>query len=166
MLPKLSRGLRLALMLTLSVGYVGWHGHTHAAFAKGGDDDGGDDSGDDPDEKGGEDKGDGDGDDGPEEGQPPVTAGGLFTMKTYPVSELLRPLTMTQGITQLRLALGTDLSAKGAFGTFGANLEGIYGVTDNFSVIGGLTNAYNFKQFGFYAGCATVLAAMWVWPRT
>ena len=158
MLPKLSRGLRLALMLTLSVGYVGWHGHTHAAFAKGGDDDGGDDSGDDPDEKGGEDKGDGDGDDGPEEGQPPVTAGGLFTMKTYPVSELLRPLTMTQGITQLRLALGTDLSAKGAFGTFGANLEGIYGVTDNFSVIGGLTNAYNFKQFGFYAGFEGALA--------
>ena len=159
MLPKLSRGLRLALMLTLSVGYVGWHGHRHAAYAKGGgDDDGGDDGGDDPDEKGGgEDKEGGD-DDGPEEGQPPVTAGGLFTMKTYPVSELLRPLTMTQGITQLRLTLGTDLSAKGAFNTFGANLEGIYGVTDNFSVIGGLTDAYNFKQFGFYAGFEAALA--------
>jgi len=151
MLPKLSRGLRLALMLTLSVGYVGWHGHV--AFAKGGGDaDSDSDGGDDGDEKGGDEKEDPDTDEGPEEGQPPVTAGGLFTMKTYPVSELLRPLTMTQGITQLRLALGTDLSAKGAFNTFGANLEGIYGATDNFSVIGGVTNAYNFKQFGFYAG--------------
>ncbi len=155
MLPKLSRGLRLALMLTLSVGYVGWHGHRHAAFAKGdADDDGG---GDDGDEKGGEEKDTDTETDGPEEGQPPVTAGGLFTMNTYPVSEIQRPLTMTQGITQLRLALGTDLSAKGAFGTFGANLEAQYGVTDNFTVIGGLTDAYNFKRFGFYAGFEAAL---------
>jgi len=121
MLPKLSRGLRLALMLTLSVGYVGWHGHHHAAYAKGGGDDdgGGDDGGDDPDEKGGDEKGGDDEGDGPEEGQPPVTAGGLYTMKTYPVSEIQRPLTITQGITQLRLGIGTDLSAKGAFKTNG-----------------------------------------------
>jgi hypothetical protein len=157
MLPKLSRGLRLALMLTLSVGYVGWHGHNHAAFAKGDDDD--DSGGDDADEKGGEDKdSDENGEDGPEQGQPPVTAGGLFTIKTYPVSEIERPLTMTEGITQVRLTLGTDLSAKGAFGTFGANLEAQYGVTDNFTVIGGLTDAYNFKQFGVYAGFEAALA--------
>jgi hypothetical protein len=159
MLPKLSRGLRLALMLTLSVGYVGWHGHRHAAFAKGDDDGGDDDSagGDDADEKGGdEDKGDDD-ENGPEEGQPKVTAGGLFTLKTYPQRENERPLTMTQGMTQVRLALGTDLSAKGAFGTFGANLEAIYGATDNFSIIGGITDAYNFKQFGFYAGFEAAL---------
>ncbi len=159
MLPKLSRGLRLALMLTLSVGYVGWHGHHHSAFAKSGGDDDDDSGGDDADEKGGEDKGDDDnGDDEVDKDQPKVTAGGLFTLKSYPVSEIERPLTLTEGITQLRLSLGTDLSAKGAFGTFGANLEGQYGLTDNFTVIGGLTDAYNFKQFGVYAGFEAALA--------
>ena len=43
-----SRGLRLALVLALSVGYVAWDGHRHSACAapKGGDDD---DDGDDDD---------------------------------------------------------------------------------------------------------------------
>ena len=144
--------------MALGVAYVGWH--THAAFAKGGgDDDGGDASGGDDDDDGGGDKGDkgdkggdDDDDDGQGSDQPPVTAGGLFTMRTYPVRENSRPLTITQGITQLRLALGTDLSAKGAFESFGVNLEAEYGYTDNFMLIGGITDAYNFKQFGFYFG--------------
>src|SRR5690606_3718286 len=59
---------------------------------------------------------------------------------------------MTRQIGQVRVGVGTDLSAKGAFETFGASVEGIYGVKDNFSLIGGATNAYNFKQFGFYVG--------------
>jgi hypothetical protein len=87
-----------------------------------------------------------------------VTSGGLFTLKTYPVRENSRPLTMTKGITQLRLGLGTDLSAKGAFESFGVNLEGIYGYSDNFSIIGGVTDAYNFKQFGVYFGFEGALA--------
>jgi len=163
MLPSLTRATRLALVLLLSVGYVAWHGHGHDAFAKkGSDSDEGDgDEGDD-----GEDNGKGDGgeeggtEDDPDadKDQPPITAGGLFTMKTYPVSEILRPLTMTQQIGQFRLGLGTDLSAKGAFGSFGLSLETIYGVTDNFSVIGGITDAYNFKQFGIYAGFEGALA--------
>jgi hypothetical protein len=151
MLPSFSRGLRLALVLALSAGYVAWQGHGHPAYAKGGEDDD-EDSGDDDDGGG---KGKSDDDDEPAEDdkdQPAVTAGGLFTMNTYPVSELLRPLTMTQNIAQLRLGLGTDLSAKGAFGSFGLSLEGQYGVSDNFMVIGGLTDAYNFKQFGLYGG--------------
>jgi len=145
--------------MALSLSYVAWH--THAAYAKGGgddsgggdDDDGGDDDGgggDKPDKGGGGD--DDDDDDGQGSDQPPVTSGGLFTMRTYPIRENSRPLTMTKGITQLRLALGTDLSAKGAFNTFGVNLEGQYGYSDNFTIIGGLTDAYNFKQFGFYFG--------------
>lgn len=150
--------------MALGVGYVGWH--THAAFAKG-DDSGGDDDGgggDDDDDGGGKDHGGGGGDDDDDDGngdgsdQPPVTAGGLYTIKTYPVRENSRPLTITKGITQLRLALGTDLSAKGAFETFGVNLEGQYGVQDNFMLIGGLTDAYNFKQFGFYFGFEGALA--------
>jgi len=151
MLPKLSRGLRSALMLTLSVGYIGYHGHTHAAYAKG-DDDSESDS-DDPDEKGGDKEGE-EGPDEPEEDkdQPPVTAGGLFTLKTYPVNEILRPLVMTQGITQVRASVGTDLSAKGAFKSIGLSIEGVHGITDNFMVVGGFTSQYNAKAFAVYAG--------------
>ena len=155
MIPSLSRGLRAALVLALSMGYVAWH--THAAFAKSkggdGDDssDDGDDSSDDDGGGGKDDTGDGD-DDEDAKDQPAVTSGGLFTMNTYPVREISRPLTLTQHITQLRLGLGTDLSAKGAFGTFGVNLEAGYGYSDNFMLIGGMTDAYNFKQFGFYVG--------------
>lgn len=149
MLPSLSRGLRLALVLALSAGYITWHGHARLAEAapKGGGDD---DEGGDDDDSGPKDEGDeGDADD---KDQPAVTAGGLFTMKTYPVNELLRPLTITQNITQLRLGLGTDLSSLGAFSSVGLSLEGQYGIADNFMVIGGFTSAYNFAQFGFYGG--------------
>jgi hypothetical protein len=149
MLPSFSRGLRLALVLALSAGYVTWH--SHVAYAAKGDDD--EEGGDDDDDGGKADKGGGDEDSDPDDkDQPPVTAGGLFTMSTYPVRELFRPLTMTEHITQLKLSVGTDISAKGAFESAGVSLEGSHGVTDNFSIIGGLTSAYNFKQFGFYAG--------------
>jgi hypothetical protein len=148
MLPSLSRGLRLALVLALSAGYVTWHGHVRLAEAapKGGgdDDEGGDDDSSPKDE--GDDTGEDDKD------QPPVTAGGLFTMKTYPVNELLRPLTITQNIGQVRLGVGTDASSLGAFSSIGLSLEGEYGVADNFMVIGGFTSAYNLAQLGVYGG--------------
>jgi hypothetical protein len=145
MLPSFSRGLRLALVLALGAGFVALQGHSHRAFAQeeegeeedaGGDDKEVSDEGDDPDDK----------------DQPPITAGGLFTMSTYPVRELHRPLTMTQNIAQIRVGLGTDISAKGAFETGGLSVEGQYGYSDNFTIIAGVTNAYNFKQYGFYAG--------------
>jgi hypothetical protein len=156
-LPPLSRAMRVAFTLALAAAYVSWH--THDAFAKGDDD--GDDDGDgdgDGGDKGGDKGGDGDDEDPDDKDQPVVTAGGLFTMETFPVRENSRPLTMTQHITQLRLSMGTDLSAKGAFNSFGVNLEGIYGYSDNFSLIGGFTDAYNFKQFGFYFGFEGSLA--------
>jgi hypothetical protein len=171
MLRPLSRALLIA---ALSLGYIAWHGHWNDAFAKkhsgdddggdddsGGDDSGGDDSGGDDgggDKGGGGDDSDDDSGDEDPKDQPPVTSGGLFTMATYPVREISRPLTMTQGIGQLRAGLGTDLSAKGAFNSFGLNLEGIYGYTDNFTLIGGITDAYNFKQFGVYFGFEGALA--------
>ncbi len=156
MLPSFSRGLRLALVLALSVGYVAWHGHRHPAYAKGGGDD---EEGDDDDSKGGKDEPD-ESEDGAEDDkdQPPVTAGGLFTINTYPVREISRPLTMTEKVTQLKVSLGTDLSAKGAFATGGLSLEGVHGFADNFSLIGGLTDAYNFKQFSLYLGFEGALA--------
>jgi hypothetical protein len=149
MLPSLSRGLRLALVLALSAGYVTWHGHGQSAYAaKGDDDDEG--GGDDDDDKSGKDADEGD--DPDDKDQPAVTAGGLFTMATYPVSELLRPLTITQNLGQMRLGVGTDVSSLGAFSTAGLSLEAEYGIADNFMVIGGFTSAYSFKQFGFYGG--------------
>lgn len=150
MLPSFSRGLRLALVLALSAGYVMWHGHGQLASAKPSDDD---EEGGDDDEGGQKNGGEGDDEaDADDKDQPPVTAGGLFTLGTYPVRENDRPLTMTQKITQVKLSLGTDISAKGAFESFGVSLEAVHGVTDNFSVIGGFTSAYNFKQYGVYAG--------------
>jgi hypothetical protein len=147
MLPSFSRGLRLALVLALGAGFVAWQGHGHRAFAAPDDEEEADDSSDDS-----KDAVSDEGDDPDDKDQPPITAGGLFTMNTYPVREMFRPLTMTEHITQIRLGLGTDISAKGAFGTFGLSGEAQYGVSDNFMVIGGITNAYNFKQFGVYAG--------------
>jgi hypothetical protein len=145
---SLSRVYRIALILFLSLGYVA--SHAVVVYAQdddeeeeGGDDDGGDDGGD----EGGEEE-----EAASEEDQPPVTAGGLFTMRTYPVRETLRPLTMTQKIAQVRLSLGTDISAKGAFKSVGVSLEGLYGMKDNVTLLGGFTSAYNMKQFGLYFG--------------
>ena len=116
MLRLLSRGL-LASALGLGLLAV----TAPLAYA---DDEEEDDSGDDGgDDGGGGDDGDGEEEDEDAKDQPPVTSGGLFTMRTYPVRETLRPLTMTQKIGQLRLGLGTDISAKGAFESFGVNLE-------------------------------------------
>jgi hypothetical protein len=162
MLASLSRASRLALVLLLSTGYVASYERT--AWADGDEDDdsgGGDDDGD-------EKPGAGEGEDGEGEGegeaeeedkdQPPVTAGGLFTLKTYPVRELFRPLTMTEKVTQLRLALGSDVSDKTAFKFFGVSLDAKYGYADNFMLLGGFTSDYNFKGFALSAGFEGALA--------
>lgn len=154
-----SRALRGALVLLMSLGYVAYHGHTQLAFAAGDDEeeDGGDDGGGDDGGKGDE-GGDGDEEPEEEEGQPPVTAGGLFNLKTYPIRELSRPLTLTQGIFQGRVGVGVDVSAASAFESFGVNAEGRYGFRDNVTGLFGLTDSFNFKQFGFYAGLEAALA--------
>ena len=149
MLRLLSRGL---LVSALGLGVVAVK--TQPVYA---DDD------EEEEEDGGDEGGKGGGEEGEEEeeddkDQPAVTSGGLFTMKSYPVREISRPLTMTNHIGQVRLGLGTDISAKGAFGSFGVNLEGIYGQADNFNIIGGFTDAYNFKSFGIYGGIEAALA--------
>jgi hypothetical protein len=167
-LPRLSRAVKTALVMALSVAYVGWHAQGAYAKGGGGDDDSGDDGGDGGDDDGGGkgdkgDKGDPGGDDdddgnGDGSDQPSVYAGGLYTINTYPVRENSRPLTMTKGVTQVRAGIGTDLSSKGAFESFGVNLEAQYGYSDNFTIIGGLTDAYNFKQYGAYFGFEGALA--------
>lgn len=159
MLPSLSGALRLALVISLGAGAVAWDGHRHAAYAQsddeeddGGEDDGGGDDGGDTGEDTGED------DDPDDKEQPVITAGGLFVMKTFPVRENERPLTITQQITQLRLAVGTDVSNKGAFESAGVSLEGLHGYSDNFMLVGGFTSAYNLNQFSIYGGFEGALA--------
>ena len=152
---SLSRGFRLALILSLSLGYVAaHHGHAYAQDDdESGEDEGGDEGGDEP----GADEDTGEDEEGDDKDQPPVTSGGLFTLKTYPVRELFRPLTMTEKILQVRLGVGVDVSAKGAFESWGVSLEGEYGFRDNVTGIFGFTNAYNFKSFGVYAGIEAAL---------
>jgi len=155
MLRLLSRGLLIAALSFAAIALK-----THPVYAADDEDeegDAGDDGGDEGDE-GLVDEGESDEEDEDAKDQPKVTAGGLFTLKSYPIREIERPLTMTEGIAQIRLSTGTDLSAKGAFESFGLSGEAIYGLKDNFSLIGGVTNAYNFKQFGFYAGFEAALA--------
>jgi len=90
--------------------------------------------------------------------QPLVTAGGLFTLRTYPVRELFRPLTMTEKILQTRIGLGIDVSARGAFEQYGLNLDAKYGFRDHVTGLIGFNNAYNFKGFTAYAGGEFALA--------
>jgi hypothetical protein len=128
------------------------------AWARGEDDDEGDEGDDGGDEPTGDpDEPEGDEPEDPKD-QPAVTSGGLFTIKSYPINELQRPLTMTQKITQLRLGLGTDLSAKTAFEFFGVSLDARYGLQDNFTLVGGFSGDYNFKAFSISAGFEGALA--------
>jgi hypothetical protein len=66
-----------------------------------------------------------------DEDQPPVTAGGLYTKETYPVSEIERPLTITRKMTELRVGIDVDVSAKTAFEKFGIGLDARHGLEDN-----------------------------------
>ncbi len=149
MLRLLSRGL---LVSALALGVVAVKARpVHAQEEdEEEEDDGGDDGGGGDEEESDEEEDDKD--------QPLVTSGGLFTLKTYPVREISRPLTLTEKIVQARVSLGTDISAKGAFGTGGLSVEGVYGLKDNFNLIGGFTNAYNMKQFSVYFGFEGSLA--------
>lgn len=87
-----------------------------------------------------------------ETGQPPVTAGGLYTLATYPTRVAVRPLTLSQRMWELRAGLGTDLSASQAFKTWGAGLHLRYGLRDHVEAFAGTALQYSGKQFDIYAG--------------
>ncbi|HVV83600.1 MAG TPA: hypothetical protein VHE35_11030 [Kofleriaceae bacterium] len=128
-------------------------GTIHKAWADGDDDDSGDDDSANGDDDSGDDSGDqgDDEDDQEDEDQPPITAGGLYTLQTYPQGEIQRPLTMTMGITQLRAGVGFDISNKTAFDTFGGSLDARYGVQDHVEVDAGFKGISNFKTISAYA---------------
>lgn len=83
--------------------------------------------------------------------QPPITAGGLFTLQTYPQGEIQRPLTMTQGVQELRAGIGFDISNKTAFETFGLSFDYRYGYQDNVELQAGFKGINNFKDVSGYA---------------
>lgn len=100
------------------------------------------DSGDDEDEDSGDDESeeedDFEGEDEEEEEeeeegepQPAVTAGGMFTKKTYPVAELERPLTVNEGTFEVRGGIDIDVSDETAFELFRLKLDGRFGLADH-----------------------------------
>ena len=153
MLADLSKSLSLSLALVLGTAVVAAPVFVVSpAWAD--DDDEEDDDDDDDDD---EDKDDDD-DEGEEEeeepedpDQPVVTSGGLYTLSTYPQGEIQRPLTMTQGITELKAGIGFDISNTTAFETFGLSLDMRYGYQDNVELQAGFKGIENFDFYGFYA---------------
>ena len=134
MLGDRSRLLRLALLAMTVFAAVSWptkHYRAHAATSGDDDDDSGGGGGDDDSGKGDDSGGGDDDDDSADADQPPVTAGGLFTKATYPISAIERPLTLIQGMTEVRLGGSTDLSSGDEFGEFGADVYARYGIQDN-----------------------------------
>jgi hypothetical protein len=73
-----------------------------------------------------------------DEDQPPVTAGGLYTKKTYPVGENLRPLTLNKGMFELKGGFNMDLNALHAFETWRLPIEARFGLADHVELQGGV----------------------------
>ncbi|WP_045118372.1 hypothetical protein [Haliangium ochraceum] len=63
--------------------------------------------------------------------QPPVTAGGLYTKKTYPVAALSRPLTVIEGMVEVRGGIDIDVSDETAFEVFRFKADARYGIADH-----------------------------------
>lgn len=101
------------------------------AIADDDDDDWEDDEEEEDEEEEDEDEEDEDEEDEEDGSQPPVTAGGMFTKKTYPIAELERPLTITKGILEVRGGIDIDVSAETAFETWRFKLDGRYGLQDH-----------------------------------
>lgn len=148
MLADLSKSLRLSLALVLGAAAAAFP-IIDATPAWADDDD--------EDEDEDEDNSDEESDEGEEEeeeeedpDQPPVTAGGLYTIKTYPQGEIQRPLTMTEGITEVRGGVGFDISNKTAFETFGLSADVRYGYKDNVEFQAGFKGIENFDALTFY----------------
>lgn len=135
MLADWSRLRRLGIVVTLASVTVAiplhWSGGSFQSTAAWADDDE-----DEEEDDGGDEEEDEDGGDEDDEEQPPVTAGGLFTKETYPQAELLRPLTITKGMIELRAGIDMDMSAETAFETFGLGFRGRYGLEDNVELQG------------------------------
>src|SRR5437899_1544225 len=109
MLGDRSRLLRLVLLAATVFAAVAWpvrHHTAHAATA-------------------------GDDDDAADADQPAVTAGGLYTNKTYPLSVIDRPLTLIAGMTEVKAGIASNLSEGATFQDFVLGIGAHYGINDN-----------------------------------
>lgn len=150
MLADLSKSLRLSLALVLGMAAAAYP--VLAASPAWAQDDDEEEDEDEDDEDQGDDEGEEEEEEEEEDpDQPPVTSGGLFTLQTYPQGENQRPLTMTKGITELKLGIGFDISNKTAFETFGVSADVRYGYQDNVELQAGFKGIKNFDNYGFYA---------------
>ncbi len=122
------------------------------------DDDSADDDDDDDDGGVTSSTGDDDDDDDDDPNQPLITAGGLFTIKSYPIGELQRPLTITEKILQAKIGLGIDVAAKTAFQGYALNADVRYGFKDHVTGLAGFDNSYNFNELNVYAGVEAALS--------
>jgi hypothetical protein len=159
MLGDRSRLLRLLLLAMTVFAAVSWPTRHYAAYAAGDDDDdsgGGDDdsaSSGGGDDDSGSNAGDDDDDSNADADQPPVTAGGLYTKATYPLSTIERPLTLIEGMTEVQVGIGTDLSASTAFEKWNAFVNAHYGIKDNSEIQFGVASDLNkFSSFAAYVG--------------
>lgn len=135
--------VRLVLAWTSGLALLSWSGllAVPSAYAQG-DDEEDEEEGDSSDEEDGgsateeeEDEEDG-GEVDPD--QPEVTAGGLFTKKTYPVGENLRPLTLNKGMFELKGGFNMDMNALHAFETWRLPIEARYGLADHVELQAGV----------------------------
>jgi hypothetical protein len=85
-----------------------------------------------------EEEDEGDGADAEAGEQPEVTAGGLFTRKSYPVGENLRPLTLSKGMFELKAGFNMDLNALHAFETWRLPIEAKFGLADHVELQAGV----------------------------
>jgi len=131
---------KLSLVLSLATGVVaGWQLSPSMAYAaKDEDDDWGDEDEDDGD-GGDEDNYEDDEEEAEEEGydQPPYTAGGLYTKKTWPTSYVKRNLILIGGMAQAKVGIDIDISDRTAFDVWRTIIEAKYGITDAFEVHAG-----------------------------
>jgi hypothetical protein len=153
MLRSFSTNLRLSLALVLGCA-AGIYPVLHTSPAWADDDDEEEDDDDEDEDKKKDDDEESEDEEDEEEvdpDQPLVTAGGLYTIATYPQGEIQRPLTITQGITELRAGIGFDISNKTAFESFGLSLDGRYGMQDNVELQAGFSGIKNFDVMSAYA---------------
>jgi hypothetical protein len=81
--------------------------------------------------------------DKPDKEQPAVTSGGLYTLETYPRSEVARTLTLPQGIFEFIGEFNVDLSENVAFETFNPVVGLRYGLSDTFQLEAGADMSFS-----------------------
>jgi hypothetical protein len=73
----------------------------------------------------------------PDPNQPATTSGGLYTLETFPLKEIERTLTMTEGVFELRPTIETDLSKDRTFEGWTVSLDARYGLRDTLELQAG-----------------------------